>query len=383
MKILLLAPQPFYTQRGTPIAVRNLATVLGNAGHDIDLLTYPDGDDIDINNTKILRCWKIPLLGEAPVGFSIKKLLYDMEMFFATLWLVLAHRYDVIHAVEESVYIGLVCAPIKQSQLIYDMDSSMADQLLEKWSWLSSIKSSLDWFEGLSVRHSTRVIAVCQALVDKAEAYRPGSPVELLTDTVLEVTPGIEKAEDLRLLLPGNHRMMLYIGNLEHYQGVDLVIEAMPKIDQDIVFIVIGGIAEDIARCKMLASQLGIEDRVMLLGPRPVELLQEYLGQADLLISPRTKGVNTPMKIYSYLGSGIPVIATDIPSHTQVLNGSNACLVDTTADSIAQGVNRIVNDPDYAAQVAGQAVKDADKKYSFDAYRKQLVTIYQALEKST
>ena len=103
MKILLLAPQPFYTQRGTPIAIRNLASVLGNAGHQIDLLTYPGGTDVELSNTQIIRLWKIPFIGDVPVGFSIKKLLYDFLMFFAVFWKVLTNRYDVIHAVEESV----------------------------------------------------------------------------------------------------------------------------------------------------------------------------------------------------------------------------------------------------------------------------------------
>ena len=70
MKILLLAPQPFYTQRGTPIAIRNLAAVLGEAGHEIDLLTFPGGSNVDLKNTRIRRLWKIPFFGDVPVGFS-------------------------------------------------------------------------------------------------------------------------------------------------------------------------------------------------------------------------------------------------------------------------------------------------------------------------
>ena len=84
MKILLLAPQPFYTQRGTPIAIRNLASVLGDAGHQIDMLTYPGGIDVSLPNTQITRLWKIPFIDEVPVGFSFKKILYNFLMFFST-----------------------------------------------------------------------------------------------------------------------------------------------------------------------------------------------------------------------------------------------------------------------------------------------------------
>lgn len=381
MKILLLAPQPFYTQRGTPIAIRNLASVLGEAGHQIDLMTLPDGKDIELPNTQILRVWRIPLIGEVPVGFSIKKLLYDFFMNFAVLWKVLTNRYDVIHAVEESVYIALICAPVKSSRVIYDMDSSMADQLLEKWRILRKIKGLLDWFEGLAVRHSDRVIAVCQALVDKANSYGSGTPVDLLTDTVLEIENDTgESAEDLKKLIENERKLILYIGNLEHYQGVDMVIEAMVNVSDNITFMIIGGIQPDIERCQKLAETLGVEKQVMFLGPRPVQLLQDYLKQADCLISPRGKGVNTPMKIYSYLAAGVPVIATNIPSHTQILDKNNACLVEPEPASIADGINKVLNDQLYANQLAEKARQDANESYSYQAFKDNLTEIYNKLE---
>ena len=381
MKILLLAPQPFYTQRGTPIAIRNLASVLGDAGHQIDMLTYPGGIDVSLPNTQITRLWKIPFIDEVPVGFSFKKILYNFLMFFSVFWKVLIRRYDVIHAVEESVYIALVFAPVKGSRVIYDMDSSMADQLLEKWLWLNRIKGILNWFEGLAIRYSTRVIAVCQALIDKANSYGSDTPIDLLTDTVLEIeNESGEQVEDLRSLIPQDQQLILYIGNLEHYQGVDMVIEAMGQVADKITFLVIGGIPDDIQRCRALAERLGVDQRIVFVGPRPVQLLQDYLQQADYLVSPRTKGVNTPMKIYSYLGAGVPVIATNIDSQTQVLNENNACLVEPDPSSIAAGINKIASDRSYARKLAVQAKQDADELYSYEAYKHHLVDIYLSLE---
>ncbi len=382
MEILILAPQPFYTQRGTPIAIRNLANVLGDAGHRIDMMTYPGGSDVELPNTQITRLLKIPFIGEVAVGFSFKKLLYDFLMFFTVFFKVLKNRYDVIHAVEESVYIALVFAPIKGSRVIYDMDSSMVDQLLEKWSWLSPVKRLFDWFEGLAIRHSTRVVAVCQALVVKALSYGSDTPVDLLTDPVLEIKDDSgDLAEDLRSLVPTNHKLMLYIGNLEHYQGVDRVIEAMAEVNSNITFIIIGGLPENIQRCQSLAEKIGVEKQVVFTGPRPVHLLQDYLVQADWLVSPRIKGINTPMKIYSYLAAGVPVIATNIVSHTQVLTENNACLVEPDPSSIACGINKLATDQEYAKQLARQAKQDAEELYSYRSYKRHLLSIYQSLER--
>jgi glycosyltransferase involved in cell wall biosynthesis len=216
---------------------------------------------------------------------------------------------------------------------------------------------------------------------DGQEDSSSGLKVDLLTDTVLEIeNDSGEQAEDLRSLIPDNHQLLLYVGNLEHYQGVDTVIEAMVEVENNVSFLVIGGIAEDIRRCQALANRLNVDRQIQFTGPRPVQLLQEYLEQADCLISPRTKGVNTPMKIYSYLGAGVPVIATDIASHTQALNDKNACLVEPSPSSIASGINKIVSDQDYAKELASQAKQDADELYSYQAFKDHLINIYKALE---
>jgi glycosyltransferase involved in cell wall biosynthesis len=143
---------------------------------------------------------------------------------------------------------------------------------------------------------------------------------------------------------------------------------------------IIGGIQADIERCQKLSEALGVDRQVIFLGPRPVQLLQDYLSQADCLISPREKGVNTPMKIYSYLAAGVPVIATNIPSHTQILDNNNACLVEPEPASIADGINKVLGDQIYASQLAEKASQDAEELYSYQAYKDKLIEIYNKLE---
>ena len=82
MKILLLAPQPFYQLRGTPIAVRLLAEVLGKCGHRITLLTYHEGEDVDIPNVSIRRISKIPFVSKIPPGPSAKKIFCDLLLLY-------------------------------------------------------------------------------------------------------------------------------------------------------------------------------------------------------------------------------------------------------------------------------------------------------------
>ena len=169
MNILLTAPQPFYQERGTPIAVRLMAETLCGAGHTVDLLAYHEGEDIDVPGLTIHRIAPPPLVRGVPIGFSWKKLVCDVSLFFRTAGLLRRNSYDVIHAVEESVFTSLAARAFSREKLVYDMDSLMADQLVEKWAVRKHVKRLLNRFEGFAVRRSDMVLPVCQALADKVD----------------------------------------------------------------------------------------------------------------------------------------------------------------------------------------------------------------------
>jgi glycosyltransferase involved in cell wall biosynthesis len=82
-------------------------------------------------------------------------------------------------------------------------------------------------------------------------------------------------------------------------------------------------------------------------------------------------GKNTPMKIYSYLGSGRAVIATNLETHTQVLDDSLALLVEPEPDAFAQGLLKLSqNQP--LRQALGQAGKQLiSKNFSLESFTQQ------------
>src|SRR5690606_8982438 len=123
---------------------------------------------------------------------------------------------------------------------------------------------------------------------------------------------------------PGESTVLgLYVGNLERYQGIDLLLESLALLQALPSFrmVVIGGSGKALRHYQHLARSLGLgSDRLQLVGSRPVAQLGAYLRQADILVSPRTLGQNTPMKVYSYMQAGKAILATDIRSHTQALD---------------------------------------------------------------
>ena len=380
MRVLLLAPQPFYQERGTPIAVRMLAQTLCQAGHSVDLLTYHLGDDVSEPGLQILRIPSLRFIKRIPIGFSFAKLVCDCFLFASLVRYLLRERYDVIHAGEESVYFALITRFLHRARVVYDMDSSMPDQLLEKWKGLRLLSYPLYAMERLAIKRSDVVAPVCQQLADRVCEFKSKDKVVLLEDCALSLEDNsAEPVDQIRSLLDTKGILVLYVGNLEHYQGVDLLLAGFAEVDTglDIHLVLIGGGASELELYQDQAHTLGISKRVHLLGPRPVSQLGEYLVQADILVSPRLKGINTPMKIFSYLASGRSIIATDIPSHTQVLDASCALLVDPTPAAIAQGLGRLATDAALREGMGKTGQSLARSRYSLARFQATVNELYQ------
>lgn len=381
MKILLLAPQPFYQERGTPIATRMLARALCGAGHSVDMLTYHLGEDVEIERLNIYRTWSLPFIKSMPIGFSFGKLLCDVLLYFKTIRMLWKGSYSVLHAGEESIFFTLLM-PRGERKIVYDMDSSMPDQLLEKWSFLRMIAPVMYGLEHLAIRRSDVVLPVCDALAERVQESAPAKPLRVLEDVAMDLQPSGKPVDDVRQMLPDNAIVAMYIGNLEHYQGIDLLISSLSELDDCEVLsvIFIGGSDDDIEHYRSMADTLGVSAQCSFLGPRPVADLMLYLNQADILVSPRIKGVNTPMKVYSYMGAGRAIIATDIASHTQVLNDESAMLVPGDPASFAAGLATLCKDEGMRDRLGKASQALADSRHTYSVFENKLLEVYQQLE---
>ena len=382
MRILLVAPQPFYQERGTPIAVRMLVEVLCGQGHTVDLLTYHEGADLDIEGLRILRTPALPGLRHVPIGISWKKLVCDLLISGRLLGLALSHRYDVIHAVEEAVFPAILLRSSARARVVYDMDSLLGEQLVSRWRLLRPAERALRAMERAVIRRADAVFAVCDDLAQHVTVDAPGVPVFLIEDVAVPSQELCGGAEPLRELLDIRGPLALYVGNLQRYQGVEQAVRAMAHVPQaaDLTLVLIGGAEEDVARMRTLVRKLHLEERVYLLGPRPLAQLSGFLAQADILLSPRLRGSNTPMKIYSYMNSGTAILATRILSHTQVLDDESALLVESHPQALAQGLATLAADEALRARLGAAARRRARERYSLEAFREKVCAAYRALE---
>jgi glycosyltransferase involved in cell wall biosynthesis len=382
MKILLLAPHPFFQQRGTPIAERMLLEVLAGHGHEIDVLTFHEGDDVHISGCRIRRIPALPFARGVQPGFSLKKLANDAVLLVTCLGLVRRRRYDLIHAVEESAFMAVVARWLYEVPYVYDMDSGLARQMIDKFPFLGRARRLLEGFEKAAVRRSAGTLAVCKSLEDQARACRPDGLVARLEDvSLLAQTP--EDTGEADDLAAGDGPVAMYVGNLQSYQGIDLLLEAFQRALREVPaarLVVIGGDAEPLRHYQGRCAELGIAGSVDLLGPRPVGSLGAYLRRATVLVSPRIHGENTPMKVYSYLDSGRPVLATRLPTHTQVLTDEVARLVEPDPDAMGRALAELLQDGELRERLASAARELARREFTPQAFEGKLLRFYDSIE---
>jgi glycosyltransferase involved in cell wall biosynthesis len=136
----------------------------------------------------------------------------------------------------------------------------------------------------------------------------------------------------------------------------------------DARLVLAGGRADQVTKAQAQAREAGIEDVTMFAGERPAAEIPAYLLAADLLVSPRSRGTNTPLKIYQYLRSGKAIVATRLLTHTQVLDEHTAILTGVTPEEYAAWILAGLTDTARAAAVGQRARQLAETKYSYAAY---------------
>jgi glycosyltransferase involved in cell wall biosynthesis len=165
--------------------------------------------------------------------------------------------------------------------------------------------------------------------------------------------------------------VVLYTGTFEAYQGLDLLFESMAHVSNarpDARLLLAGGKPEQVEKARAQALSAGIGAATIFAGERPASEIPAYLLACDVLVSPRSRGTNTPLKIYQYLRSGKAIVATRLMTHTQVLSDDTSILTGVSAREFGDGILLALSDRARAAEIGANAQHLAETKYSYEAY---------------
>jgi glycosyltransferase involved in cell wall biosynthesis len=386
MHILMIAPEPFFEPRGTPFSEYHRIKALGALGHTVDLVTYPFGRDVELPGLRVFRCVRPPLVQGVRIGPSWAKVALDAALAATALRRALSTRYDAVHSHEEGGLIGVALAAMLGVPHLYDMHSSLPQQL-SNFDFSSSrpLVWGMTQVERLLVRRSRTVIVICQQLVDVVRAVDPLVPTVLIENAPGSGDPpavGAGAAVRAEWGIAPAAPVVLYTGTFEAYQGLDLLYAAAARVRAsrpDVRFLVVGGQPAQVDAARQQARAAGADGTVVFTGQRPSEEIPAFLDAATVLASPRSRGTNTPLKIYQYLRAGRPIIATRLLTHTQVLDDAVAVLTEATPDAYAAGILRAVDNPAEADAIGRRARELADTKYSYEAYLERTRHAYAEL----
>ncbi|HEY4028233.1 MAG TPA: glycosyltransferase [Candidatus Dormibacteraeota bacterium] len=382
MRILMLAPEPVYTPRGTPISVINRCRALAALGHRVDLVTYPIGDDVAIPGLRFIRTPRLPGLSRVRIGPSLAKLPLDGFVLLAAVRQLLTNRYDVLHTHEEAGVMGWLLRGVFRLPHVHDIHCDMLGVLRDYgFRRRHPLVLVAGWLERRALQGAEALIVVFPRLVPAVRQQAPRTPVHLVNNTALDGLADAELVRRLRARWGLRRPVILYAGTLEPYQGIPRLLEAMRPVRRALPearLVLVGGRPEQVEETARLATRLDVAGSVTVEGQRPAGEIPSYVAAADVLVSPRLDGINTPLKLYTYLRAGRPIVATRTESHLQILNERCAVLVDLGPDAIAEGLIAVLRDRALAHRLSLGAAERA-KDFGIDRFLRETAAVYEGV----
>ena len=375
LRLLMLAPEPFFEPRGTPFSEFHRIKALGALGHHVDLVTYPIGRDVALPNLRIFRGPRPPFVTRVPIGPSAVKVLLDALMLFTIARRALIGGYDAIHSHEEMGLVGVWLSKLLGIPHLYDMHSSLPQQLSNfKFSGSQALRAVFDAAETRMIRGSDVVITICQELQDTVTGMGLGDRAILIENVMggdVEDPPTLTPTSvRARWSIAAEAPIVLYTGTFEAYQGLDMLLDAAALLQSThpaARVLIVGGEPPQVEAAQRAAAAKGAAN-VVFTGQQAAREIPAFVAAAAVLASPRIRGTNTPLKIYSYLRSGTPIVATDLLTHTQVLSAEVARLVPPEPAPFAAAVGALLDDPAAGRMLAEAARRLSDARYSRDVY---------------
>lgn len=382
-RILLISPQPFFQWRGSPLRVRFNAQALAELGYAVDLLAMPVGDDLAIPGVALHRAPNVLGVKSLAIGPSAPKAILDVALFFKAAALARKNRYDVFHGIEDAGPIAAVLARRHRANMIFEKHSDPASY--KKGLLRNLVMAAYRRVERFSILRADAVIGTGPALVEQARHIAPGKPVHHIFDipsSLVEPDPALARQARERLGIPPGDVLALYVGSFAVYQGIDLLFRAIPPAlaqTPNLRVAVIGGSPQEIAARQAQMAAAGCADRVLFPGHIPPDDLPHVLAAADILLSPRIAGGNTPLKLLDYLKAGRAIVACDNPANRLILDDTTARLVPPEPDAFAATLAALAPDAPLRHRLgaAGQALYRST--YTYAHFKQRLATAYAQL----
>jgi len=386
MKILHIAPTPFFADRGCHMRILGEIKHLQSLGHSIVLSTYHIGKDI--NKLNIHRIINIPWYKKIEAGGSWHKLYLDILLLWTSIRSFFKLKPDIIHGhLHEGALIGWlvsILASAGRIPVVFDVQGSLSGEM-ESYGLIrknSKLKHAFFFIEKLICKLPEYL--VCSAESNRLFLRSAINLPEQKLVTVLDgidfdffYSPPIEKIRE-EIGIQNSKKIVLYTGSLMQSKGIDYFLEAIPEIIvhfRDVHFLIVG---HPVEHSRKRAKQLKIENFIHFTGNVNYLDLPKYLYIADVAVDPKVDDAGEGSgKIVNYMGAGLPIVCFESVNNRAFLaeNGIFAKSRDP-ADLAAKIVRVLIND-EMAITIGRANRKRVSERFTWAINSEVLLQVYR------
>lgn len=385
MKILHIAPTPFFSDRGCHIRIHGQIAALQRLGHEVTLVTYHLGRDVP--NISIRRSMRVPWYNKQDAGFSWHKFYLDILLLFAALRVCLRQRPDVIHGhLHEGAAIGWLVSllvSLRRIPVIFDVQGSLAGEL-QAYGSLGPLKHLLplfSWAEKLVCRLPDFFVCSSEANARflREACSVPAEKIQVLRESVEEELCSPPGGMDLRrqLGIPENRAVVIFTGSLLAAKGVGYLLQAIPLVlaeKSNVHFVLVGYPVEE---CRFEVEKENLNHVVSLCGRVDYFELFSYLALADVAVDPKMEGAGEGSgKITNYMGAGLPVVCFDTPANRAILGPGGVFARPGDVADLARSILLLLHDPSKAQAIGERNRQRVLESYSWQSGGETLQRIY-------
>lgn len=376
LKVLMIAPTPFFADRGCHMRILGEIRALQHLGYDIVLCTYHIGRDIPgIKTERILR---IPWYNKLEAGSSWHKFYIDALLFFKSLAVFWREKPDLIHGhLHEGAILGHFVRKfsLRRVPLVFDAQGSLTRELL-----------TYSFFREGSLLH--RLFDRIERWISRMPEYTVGSNVSVSEFMVQEMGLPPERVETVidgvhsdffketdrdpalkgKLGIPMESPVVLYTGALLKSKGIDYLWEAVPQVlieRPDAYFVIVGYPVEE---SKERVESLGVGDRCIFVGQVDYFLLPPYLFLADLAVDPKIDEAGEASgKIINYMGAALPIVCFEGPNNRKFLGEGGIFARSGDSRDLAAKIVETLNHPQQAKEIGLANRRRVEEVFSWKA----------------
>ncbi|MDF1581425.1 MAG: glycosyltransferase family 4 protein [Desulfuromonadales bacterium] len=384
-RILMLAPTPYFADRGCHVRIYEEARALKDRGHEVLIVTYHLGRDV--GDIPVVRIPNFPWYRKLSAGPSWHKPYLDIFLLYKALAVAAKFKPDIIHAhLHEGAFLAALAHRSFKVPILFDCQGSLCGELLDhgfmkKDGLLHRFFTKLEAWITRSAAH------VVTSSTPTAEILRRDFPeissrLTPLTDAVdTDIFQPLPHDTTLRrtLGIPADKRLIVYLGAMTAYQGVDLLLDAALELSRTRAdfHLLLMGYPEETYVDK--ARQQGLTELVTFTGKLDYAQAPHYLSLGDIAVSPKLSATEANGKLLNYLACGLPCVAFDNRINREILMDVGCYVREREAAAFAREIGHLLDHPEKRNVLAANSRDHAVNNHSWSARIATLEQVYATL----